>query len=136
MSEKLIRYEFDEHGDPVAIAGGEWVRWVDVKDQREGWQPIETAPKDSPILAYCNHEADTGCDESGRRLTLYAAHYEGLSHTGTGIRIVEWGGGWADSGEDGGGWLPDWWFVVESEFEVAANPTHWMPLPAEPGAQS
>jgi hypothetical protein len=31
-----------------------------------------------------------------------------------------------------GGRMPDWWFRLGSEFEEAANPTHWMPLPALP----
>lgn len=95
-------------------------------------QTMETAPKDRPILAYCNHEADTFHTDDGKHLTLYAAHCEGLSHAPTGFHIVEWGGCWADSEDDGGGWLPDWWFVVGSEFEQAANPTHWMELPPPP----
>jgi hypothetical protein len=95
------------------------------------WQPIETAPKDKPILAWCDHEADDYvADEVKGTLTLYAAHYEGLSHAPTGRHIIEWGGGWSDDDAC----LPDWWFVAGSEFEVAANPTHWMPLPAPPDA--
>ena len=31
-----------------------------------------------------------------------------------------------------GAHMPDWWFVAGSDFECAANPTHWMPLPAPP----
>lgn len=91
--------------------------------------PIKTAPKDRPILAWCNHEADPyRVDDC---LTLYAAHAEGLSHALTGFHIVEWGGGFTDVGEYGvvEDSLPDWWFVQHSEFEVAANPTHWCELP-------
>lgn len=95
------------------------------------WQPIETAPKDRPILAWCDHEADPYSVDD-KTLTTYAAHAEGLGHAPTGCHIVEWGGGWTESYEDGGGEMSDWWFVAGSEFEVAANPTHWMPLPASP----
>ena len=100
------------------------------------WQPIDTAPKDVPILAYCNHEVDVGLEANGRTMTLYAAHWDGLSHCSTGVHIVEWGGGWDDRTyeDSSGGHLPDWWFVAGSEFEVAANPTHWMPLPPSPEA--
>jgi hypothetical protein len=100
------------------------------------WQPIETAPKDKPILAWCDHEADPYVeDEEAGRLTLYAAHGEGLSYAETGYHIIEWGGAFDDSTyEYQGASLPDWWFVVGSEFEVTANPTHWMPLPPPPEA--
>lgn len=98
------------------------------------WQPIETAPKDRPILAWCDHEADPYSVDD-KTLTTYAAHAEGLGHAPTGCHIVEWGGGWTESYEDGGGEMSDWWFVAGSEFEVAANPTHWMPLPPAPGSE-
>lgn len=97
------------------------------------WQPIETAPMDKPILAWCDHEADPFFEDRDKgNLTTYAAHAEGLGTAPTGIHIIVWGGGWSDGSEDGGGWLPDWWFVEGSEFELAANPTHWMPLPKPP----
>jgi hypothetical protein len=99
------------------------------------WQPIETAPKDKPILAYCNHEADSFfVNENAGRLTVYAAHHEGGSHCDTGIHIVEWGGAWDDRSyfEPDAGHVSDWWFVSGSEFEMAANPTHWMPMPEPP----
>lgn len=103
------------------------------------WQTIDTAPKDRPILAWCDHEADpweAGRTPDGRRrLTLYAAHAEGMGHAPTGWHIVEWGGAFDDSTwEEPGANLPDWWFVAGSEFEVAANPTHWQPLPEPPEA--
>lgn len=99
------------------------------------WKPIDTAPKDRPIIAWLNHEADPTLEEGGGgKLTVYAAHAEGLSHAASGVAIVEWGGAFDDrSYEDPcGGWLPDWWFISGSEFEIAANPTHWLPLPEPP----
>lgn len=99
---------------------------------------IDEAPKDRPILAWCDHEADPYILEEmpdGRtRLTLYAAHAEGMSHAPTGWHIIEWGGSWDDSTHESpdGAWLPDWWFVAGSEFECAANPTHWTDLPERP----
>lgn len=109
-------------------------------------QPMETAPKDTPILAWCDHEA--GLDEQDRyddeqdryneergnksphRLTLYLGHAEGIMHAPTGWHIIEWGGSWDDSNHEyQGGYMPDWWFVAGSEFEMAANPMCWYPLP-------
>jgi len=90
---------------------------------------IDTAPKDRPILAYCNHEADPYWEGDG--LTLYGGHAEGLSHAPTGFHIVEWGGGYDDGYDEGR--MPDWWFVAGSGFEVAANPSHWCELPLVPG---
>jgi hypothetical protein len=100
------------------------------------WQPIKTAPKDKAILAWIESDKCNGdCGYSGTHetnLCLYHAHVEGMSATPAGIAVVEWGGGWFDSYEDGGGGLPDWWFRAGSEFEEAAMPTHWMPLPDPP----
>ena len=98
------------------------------------WQPIETAPRDgTPIVGYCNHEADPYWIGDG--LTLYGGHAEGLSHAVDGPNVVVWGGAWDDSTHEyQGGSMPDWWFVYGSDFEVAANPTHWMPLPKPPEA--
>lgn len=102
-----------------------------------GWQPIETAPKDKPILAWCETECgDPDCAYGGggsSRLCLYHGHAEGLSFAPTGVHILEWGGSWDDrTHKYDGGHMPDWWFVVGSEFEQAANPTHWQPLPEPP----
>ena len=99
-------------------------------DERE-WRPIESAPNDQPILAWCDHKADSYVEDTATgRLTTYAAHiHAGLGHYANGIQILMWGGELNDSDD---GYIPDWWFVVGSEFECAANPTHWMPLPTPP----
>lgn len=89
---------------------------------------IENAPKDRPILGLCKHDADPYyIDETN--LTLYGGHVEGLSHVTDGPNVLVWGGGWSDGWEDGGGWMPDWWFQFGSEFEVAAFPVKWMEIP-------
>jgi len=97
-----------------------------------GWLDISTAPKDgSPILGLCNHEADPYFLEDENHLTLYGGHVEGMSHAENGPHVLVWGGAWdyASYEEPNAGRMPDWWFVYGSEFEVAANPTHWMPIP-------
>lgn len=96
------------------------------------WMPIGTAPKDGThIVAWCNHAADP-YHLDDRHLTTYGAHVEGLSHVDDGPCVVVWGGAIELGDDEGGGYIPDWWFRVGSEFEEAANPTHWMPLPPPP----
>lgn len=114
-----------------AIADGKQMQGRLTEDGCD-WQPIETAPKDRPILAWCDHEADPYFEEDSGRLTPYGGHAEGASHAPTGYHIVEWGWCLRSSWEGGGAHMPDWWFVVGSDFECAANPTHWMPLPVPP----
>lgn len=84
------------------------------------WQPIETAPKD------------------GRKLLLTYTNGYGLP------RIVV--GGWvtdeeaAETDEDGAGLEAGWYERIDNwgdYYQVSINqgePTHWMPLPAAPGA--
>jgi hypothetical protein len=100
------------------------------------WQPIETAPKDKPILAWCDHESDPYYSDGGAgingKLTIYAAHAKELSYADTGFHIIEWGGETEGGTEEDYYCIPDWWFVVGSDFEKVANPTHWMPLPEPP----
>lgn len=97
-----------------------------------GWLPMEVAPKNVPILAWCDHEADPYVeDKRTGRLTLYGAHSEGMGHADTGYHIIEWGGAFDDSTHEfpDQASLPDWWFVCGSEFECAANPVKWQHLP-------
>lgn len=95
------------------------------------WQPIETAPRDRPILGLCVHKADPYFNQSVQRLTIYGAFCEGGSHVIDGPHIIEWGGAWDDRSyeEPNAGSLPDWWFRYGSDFEETANPIAWMPIP-------
>lgn len=103
-------------------------------------QPIATAPKDCPILAWCDHEAGQQENDAATdgRLTLYFAHGGALSFAPTGFHIVEWGGAYDDSTWEypNQAYLPDWWFVAGSEFEQVANPTYWTHLPAKPQGEA
>jgi hypothetical protein len=99
----------------------------------EVWLPMETALKDEPILGWCVHEADPYFQSNGD-LTLYGAHVEGLSHVEDGPHVLVWGGAWDDRTyeNENAGWLPDWWFRSDSDFEIAANPIRWRPIPKGP----
>lgn len=101
------------------------------------WLPISEiteADKQSKlgILGWCNHEADPGHEPmqegdppGSYRLTIYGGHLEGLNHPDNGPNVLVWGGSFQDHEDDGGAYLPDWWFVRGSEFEIVANPTHF-----------
>ncbi len=93
------------------------------------WKSMGTAPKDRPIVVVVDADKCSvpACGHKGN-LCLYHAHAEGMAHTPSGLAVVEWGGAWEDSWEDGGGNLPDWWFRFGSQFEEAAMPIAWHPL--------
>lgn len=102
------------------------------------WHSMESAPKDgSPILAWCDHEADHFIqDEETGYLTTYTAHSEGYGqHAQDGYQVVAWGGEYRDKGtweEPQNIYIPDWWFVHGSDWEIPANPICWAPLPEHP----
>lgn len=98
-------------------------------ETKSQWQPMSTAPKDRPILGLCIHNKDKYWD--GGKLTVYAAHCEGLSRVSDGPHVVEWGGEYTEyESETGAGFMiPDWWFRAGSDFEEVANPVAWAPIP-------
>lgn len=95
------------------------------------WQPIETAPKDRPIIGWCVHSADPYWLDDGKRLTPYGSHAEGLRHVDDGAHVLVWGGEYSENDWEMGinCHVPAYWFQNGSDYEVVANPTHWMPLP-------
>lgn len=102
------------------------------------WQPIDTAPRDRDVLVWFDHKADTYRDlNNPSLLTDYAAHADGGAFLdGSGVTIAKWHcQQWEAEDEYGSGyWLPAGWFSRGdfSDYEVACNPTHWMPLPTPP----
>ena len=94
-------------------------------------RPIdEYRPEMGKVLAWCCHAEDDYVLEEGKRLTTYGAHAEGVGHVEDGFHLVGWGGMYHD--EDFGGspyTISDWWFVVGTDFDIVANPTHFWVLP-------
>lgn len=100
------------------------------------WKTIDSAPKDgTQFLAACNHEIDDYIEDCEKgRLTEYGCACEEWGHVDDGIHIVyrvpeDREGSWEEGYYD----VPGYWALDGSEGEMAANPTHWMPLPHSPG---
>lgn len=98
------------------------------------WKTIDSAPQDgTPILGWCRHDADLYYDDNDDSLTPYGCHCEGLNHVSDGPHVVLWVDDYQDGDwENGYITIPGWWFRDDSDFEVVANPTHWMSIPEEP----
>lgn len=91
------------------------------------WQTMENAPKDQPIIAWCNHENSDAYFVNPTTLTTFGAHAEVVQCAEDGLQIVEWGGEY----HEGEYSMSAWWFVRGTDFEVVANPIYWM-LPEPP----
>lgn len=140
MKEALELIEFIAH-DYIELSHDkiEWQRNDHVKRCRKFlddpnntyWKTMESAPKDRPILAICEHDFDQCSDESSEKLSIYLSHCEGLSNVEDGIHVIEFGGEYSEyDWESGVNFkIPDWWFLNGSEFTVVANPIAWMPIP-------
>lgn len=89
---------------------------------------MSKAPKGEPILALIERDLKKcgGGECKGRYLCMYHAHGEGMGYLTAGIAVIEWGGAFDDSSHEyTGAFLPDWWFLSGSDFEVVANPVAW-----------
>lgn len=110
----------------------------EVKNQ---WQPIHTATdakkSGAPILGWCVNDEDPYFEPNlNDGLTTYGAHAEGFGYAADGLQIIHWGGGYRLDEDEGGGYIPDWWFVLpvgsaDDLYQIPANPTHWRPAPTD-----
>ncbi|MBK8246152.1 MAG: hypothetical protein IPK85_01910 [Gemmatimonadetes bacterium] len=96
-------------------------------------RPVDDLPLGSRrgrrFVAYCRHDSDPYVEPARpNRLTIYGAWCEDNGHVQDGWCVVEWGGAFTDSEDDGGAHMPDWWFLAGTDFEIAANPTHFLDI--------
>ena len=102
------------------------------------WQPIETAPKNKPILVWYDHDADPYHDANSGKLTDYACHAEGGDFlSGKGVTIAKWSEGWHESE----GWESPVEYCMPAVWSAWFNgdyadhvcfPLFWQPLPEPP----
>lgn len=96
------------------------------------WRPMGTAPRDgTKILGLCVHDEGIYYHNGQTRLTTYAAHAEGLAHVEDGLHVLEWGGEYREYDWESqiDIYIPPWWFLSNSGYEIVANPIAWMPIP-------
>lgn len=86
--------------------------------QRDQWQPIETAPKNTKLLAAYQNELGNW------RIVTACYHTQ-----------LEWSDEYGDHEEE---YAPEGWYEENDSSEViyptSRHPSHWMPLPSPPRA--
>lgn len=96
----------------------------------DGWGPMDTAPKDRPILTLNNHEAGPLTEDEGKTLTAYGTYSEMFGASNLGPIVAHWGG--EDCEYDGmSGTLyqyPNWWFEDPDTWEAPLYPIAWKPI--------
>lgn len=89
----------------------------------DGWQPIETAPKDGTrILLWTTTDGDA-------ELAEYISTINGQAAQISIAQIGSWDSGNPDPD-------PMWTRSACWEIDIIGNPTHWMPIPTPPEAES
>lgn len=88
---------------------------------------LENAPRDKPILGWCEHEADPGHPYDYHLLSDYAANADALGHVEDGPHVLEWAPQvWENTDEYGSGyWIPGWWALSGSDGERFGFPIAW-----------
>lgn len=90
------------------------------------WQPIDTAPKNTPILAFYRNSHGNG--RTVRAVNYTARYVEVDDVDGYGVDYdPELDQGWLVAG-----WYEDIVNECEQAIVLEATPTHWMPLPDPP----
>lgn len=105
---------------PLNVQG----EWIDAK--------TTPPPQDgTSILAWCVDEcSDSTCEEHETNLCLYHAYAD--HGRVVGLQVISWLEGDEDVDFLGRDYkLEDWWFF-DADNGLAANPTHWRPLPPPP----
>lgn len=143
-----IRDEIESHSTRASPAGEKFhaqCKWLHrelcsltskVETSGTQWLPMNSAPRDgTAILAWCVHESDAYFSKQEKEFTTYAAHCDGLGpNVKDGPNVVVWGGEYreADLFPESTTYVPPWWFLEGSQFEIPANPVAWTPIPASP----